>query len=208
MKKAENDRKARAGRERADAEKARLAAAAAAAKGATVVGKGGKDAITEKEKADAIKENLDLQSKMKTSTGTVGQRVTVASGRFAGNAWIDTSVYDDTAFNKVNRDNESDYFHFVINGLLKPLDFISSDGTIRKCISVARHYINIVRSSTSSDSVTFPVTDNEIVPDSDATSHMRKDRSIFKDDYVACNNVFGLMGDGLRSPCLDMVRLG
>ena len=58
LKKAENDRKARADCEKADAEKARLAAAAATAAAAAataavtagdiVVGKGGKDAVTEK----------------------------------------------------------------------------------------------------------------------------------------------------------------
>ena len=58
LKKAENDKKAREGREKADAEKARIAAAEADG-GATIVGKGGNDAATEKEKADAIKANLD-----------------------------------------------------------------------------------------------------------------------------------------------------
>ena len=77
MKKAEIDRKARAGREKADAEKACLAAAVFA--GDIVVEKGGKDAFTEKEKADAIKINLDSQLKPQTSTNT-GWRVTVAKG--------------------------------------------------------------------------------------------------------------------------------
>ena len=205
LKKAGNDRKAQAGCEKADAEKVRLAdatAAAGATEDDTVVGKGGKDTITEKEKADAIKANLDSQSKMKTSTNT-GRRVAVAKGQFAGNVWTDTSVDTYTAVNEVSKDNESDYFHLVINGLLKPLDCITSDGTIKKCISVARRCIDIVRSSLSPDSVTSPVTDNnEIVPDIGATSHMRKDRFIFEDDHVACNNVFVLMGDGTEIPVL------
>ena len=51
--------------------------------------------------------------------------------------------------------------------------------------------------------MTSPVTDgNEIVPDSGATSDMRKDRSVFEDDYVACNDVFVLMGDGTEIPVL------
>ena len=116
LKKAENDKKARAGREIADAEKARLAAAAAVTMGDTVVGKGGKDAITEKEKADAIKTNLDSQSTPTPKTGT-GRHVTVAKGRFPGNAWTKTSVDADTAVNEINKDNESDYFCLVSNGL-------------------------------------------------------------------------------------------
>ena len=86
MKKAKNDRKAHAGHEKADAGKVPLAAAATAAAtvGDTVVGKGGKDIIKEKEKVDAIKENLDLQSKLETSTNT-GRCVLVAKGQFAGN---------------------------------------------------------------------------------------------------------------------------
>ena len=76
------------------------------------------------------------------------------------------------------------------------------NGTVRKCISIDRHCINIVRSSSSvsSESVTSPVTEDEIVPDSGATSDMRKNRSVFEDDYVACNNVFVLIGDG-HIPC-------
>ena len=84
MKKAENDKKVCAGREKADAEKARLAAAVVTPDD-TVVGKGGKDAITEKERADAIKANLDSQLRPTPKTGT-GRRVTVAKGRFARNA--------------------------------------------------------------------------------------------------------------------------
>ena len=171
LKKAENDQKARVRREKADAEKSWLAAASVTA-GGTVVGKGGKDAVTKKDKDDAIKTNLDSQSKLQNNTGRC---VMVAIGRFAGNAWTNTSLDADTAVNEVNKDNESDYFYLVINGLLKPLDLMASDGTVWKCISVARYYINIVRSSVSPDSVTSPVTDgNEIVPDSGATSDMRK----------------------------------
>ena len=86
----------------------------------------------------------------------------------------DTSVDAETAVNDVNKDNESDYFCIVINGILKPLDHIASDGTIKKCISVTKHCINIVCYSTSPDNITSPVIDNdEIVLDSGATSHMR-----------------------------------
>ena len=120
LKKAENDKKAREGREKADAEKARIAATEAG--GATIVGKSGNDAATEKEKAATIKANLDSQ---KFKGGFV-KYVTLGTGRFAGtgNAWTETSVDADTAVNDVNKNNESDYFHIVINGLLKPSYYI------------------------------------------------------------------------------------
>mmetsp|Transcript_40131 Transcript_40131/g.40665 ORF Transcript_40131/g.40665 Transcript_40131/m.40665 type:complete len:125 (-) Transcript_40131:154-528(-) len=54
LKKAENDKKAKKGWEKAEAEKARIAAAEAG--DATIIGKGGNDAATKKEKAAAIKE--------------------------------------------------------------------------------------------------------------------------------------------------------
>ena len=198
LKKAENDRKVQENREKAEAEKACITATEA--RGATVVRKGGKDAGNEMEKTDAIKANLDSQSTPKASTGRC---VTVATGWFARNVWDDTSVDAGTAINDVNKDNESDYVCLVINGLLKLLDCIASDGTIRKYISVARHYINIVCSSISPETVTSLVTnDDEIIPDSGTTSHMRKDISVFEDDYVACSNVFVLIGNGAEIPVL------
>ena len=66
IKKAENDKNSREGEEKAEAKKACIAAAEAG--GATVVGKGGKDAGTEIEKANAIKVNLDSQTQSKPST--------------------------------------------------------------------------------------------------------------------------------------------
>lgn len=194
----ENDKKAREGRKKAEAKKDCIAAAEV--RGATIVRKGGKDARTKKEKADAIKANLDLQTQSKP--GTV-RRIIMTSGHFAGSTWVKTSVDADTTVNNVNKDNKSDYFHLVINGILKPLDCIASDGTIRKCVSFAKHYINIVRSSTSSD--TFPVTnDDEIVPDSGVTSHTRIYIyiSVFENNYVACTDVLVLIGDGTKIPVL------
>ena len=37
---------------------------------------------------------------------------------------------------------------------------------------------------------------DEIVPDSGATTHKRRNRSDFEDDYVTCTDVFVLMDDG------------
>ena len=75
--------------------------------------------LPKKKKTDSIKTDLDSQSKLQTNTG---RRVTVAKGRFSGNVWTNTSLDADTAVDKVNKDNESDYFHLVSNGILKPLD--------------------------------------------------------------------------------------
>ena len=200
MKKAENDKKALEGRKKDDTKKACITAAEAG--GATVVRKGGKDAGTEQEKAAAIKANLESQNQSKPGTA---RRVTMeGTGRFAGNAWIETTVDAETAVNDVNKDNEIDYFCIVINGILKPLDCIASDDTIRKCISFAKHCVNIVRSSITSDDNQTSVneSDDEIVPDSGATLHMRRNRSVFEDDYVTCNDVFVLMGDGTEIPVL------
>ena len=58
----------------------------------------------------------------------------MATGRFAGSAWADTSVDAETAVNNINKDNESDYYPIVINGILKPLDRITSDGTIKNAL--------------------------------------------------------------------------
>ena len=75
LKKAKNDKKAREGREKAEAKKAHVAAAEAG--DATNVGKGGKEAGIEKEKAAAIKANIDSKTQPKAGTG---RRVTVAAG--------------------------------------------------------------------------------------------------------------------------------
>ena len=46
------------------------------------------------------------------------------------------------------------------------------------------------------------LTNNEIVPDSGSTSHMRKNGPIFEDYYVTCNDVVVLMVDGTKIPVL------
>ena len=69
-------------------------------------------------------------------------------------------------------------------------DVRGKDGRVRKCISFAR----AIPSSCSDDGNT------DIIPDSGATSTMRKHRRDFEDDYQACTNVFVLMGDASRVP--------
>ena len=43
---------------------------------------------------------------------------------------------------------------------------------------------------------------DHIIPDSGATSHMRRNRMDFEADYVLCDNVFVLMGDHSEIPVL------
>ena len=49
---------------------------------------------------------------------------------------------------------------------------------------------------------TFRFDFDHIVPDSGATSHMRRNRMDFEDDYIACNDVFVLIGDNSEIPVL------
>ena len=80
--------------------------------------------------------------------------------------------------------------------MLSSLDRVSTDGTVCKCISIAGYScynlqvnVGIARPSNSKFDI------DHIVPDSSATSHMRRNWYNFENDYVTCNNVFVLMGD-------------
>ena len=67
--------------------------------------------------------------------------------------------------------------------MLSPLDRVSDDGTVRKCISVARygrHNVRINMGTTRTSTSNFDF--DHIVPDSEATSHMRRNRMDFEDD--------------------------
>ena len=88
----------------------------------------------------------------------------------------------------------------VVNSILRPLDRTNQDGSVRKYISVAKHIIGstkacivIVCSSITKDDINLI---NEIVSDSGATSHMRRNRSDFVDGFITYTDVFVLMGDG------------
>ena len=139
--------------ERQAKKKARQEAEAAG----TVVGAGGNDAGTDKEKDEAIQKNIEQQSK--TEGGSV-RRVAGGLSRFAqseedrfGFSEVSTSVDADTAVNSVNNSNSEGYFQFVVNSMLSPLDRVSADGFVCKCISVAcygRHNIRIKRRHHSS----------------------------------------------------------
>ena len=153
-----------------------------------------------------VQKNLDAQLK---TTGGTGRRFT---GGLSQSAQTDKNHYGfsevfsvDTALevNSVNTISSQGYFQTVVNSLLSPLDHMSSDGTICKCISVVRygrHNVGIVQPSTVKDD------SDHIVPNSGATSHMQQNISNFEDTYVTCNNVFVLMGDNLEIPVLSLVH--
>ena len=68
---------------------------------------------------------------------------------------MEASVDAATAVNEVNNDDASGYFCTVINNIICPLDYTDHDGSVQKCISVAKHVMGstgvactgIVRSS-------------------------------------------------------------
>ena len=106
----------------------------------TIVGDGCADAVTDKDKDESIKKNLVDQSK----TAGSGHRVTRGLRRFAQSEEdhfeffdVSTSVDTASAVNNVNTSSSSGYYQTVVNNLLSPLDCVTADGTICKCISVA-----------------------------------------------------------------------
>ena len=84
-----------------------------------------------------------------------------------------------------------------------PLDRVSANGSVCKCISIARYGRHNIRINVGTiRAATIKCDMNHIVPDSGATSHMRRNRGDFEDDYVKCTDVFVLMGDSLEIPVL------
>ena len=80
---------------------------------------------------------------------------------------------------------------------------MSDDGTVRKYISIARYGRHNVRINMGTAQTSTTIFDfDHTVPDSGVTSHMRRNRMDFEDDYVTCNDVFVLMGDNSEIPVL------
>ena len=104
---------------------------------------------------------------------------------------VSSSVDAETAVNTVDNSSSQGYFQSVINSMLSPLDRVSADGTVRKCISVAhygRHNIQINAGTARSSTTKCDI--DHVVPDSGATLHMRRNRGDLEDNYVRCNDVF------------------
>ena len=102
---------------------------------------------------------------------------------------VATSVDAASAVNSVNTSNSQGYFQTVVTSMLSPLDRVSTNGTNRKCISIAHYGCHNVKTNmgtarTSTSKFDF----DHIVPDSGATSHMLCNRMDFEGDYVNCNN--------------------
>ena len=107
----------------------------------TVVGAGGADAVTDKDKDETIKKNLEEQ--LKTEGGSI-RRAASGLSQFAqteedffGFSEVSSSVDAKTAVNTVNNSSSQGYFQSVINSMLSPFDRVAADGSVRKCISIA-----------------------------------------------------------------------
>ena len=172
----------------------------------TIVGVGDADAVTDKDKDESIKKNLVDQSK----TAGSGHHVTGGLSRFAqseedqfGFSDVSTSVDAALAVKNVNTSGSLGYYQNVVSDMLSPLDCVTADGTVRKCISVAqrgRHNVKVNMGVACKATNIFDF--DHIIPDSGATSHMRRNRMDFEGDYVLCDNVFVLMGDHSQIPVL------
>ena len=172
----------------------------------TVVGASGEDAVTDKDKDESIKKNPVDQSK----TAGSGHHVTGGLSRFAqskedqfGFSDVSTSVDAASAVKNVNTSGSLDYFQTVVSNMLSPLDRVTTDGTVRKCISVARcgcHNVKVNMGVARKATNIFNF--DHIIPDSGATSHIRQNCMDFEGDFVLCDNVFVLMGDHSEIPVL------
>ena len=151
----------------------------------TIVGAGGNDAGTDKEKDNTIQKNDEQQSK---TEGGSNRRVAGGLSRFAqseedhfGFSDVSTSVDADTAVNSVDNSNSEGYFQSVVNSMLSPLNRLSADGSICKCISIARYGLHNIRINIGTiQAATIKCDMNHIVLDSGATSHMRQNRGDFE----------------------------
>ena len=107
-------------------------------------------------KKDAIIQN-NLDEKLKTTGGT-GRRVMGKLSCFVqskedhfGFFEVSTGVDATLAVNSVNTSSSQGYFQTVVNSMLSPLDCVSTDGTVCKCISIVqygRHNVEIAQPST------------------------------------------------------------
>ena len=87
--------------------------------------------------------------------------------------------------------------------MLSPINCVSDDSTVFKCISLAQYGRHNARINMGTARISTTIFDfDHIVLDSGATSHIRRNRMDFKDDYVTCNDVFVLMGDNFKIPVL------
>ena len=176
-KKKVDDKKSAEGRVKAEAERARIATESTTAPTPPTDPK-----ITDAQTKTNTTINAGTGNRVKDVVGGLGR---FAGNIYSGDTWGEASIDAADAVNEVNTDGITPYFRTVITSLLSPLDKINPDGSIRKCISVARHTIGAVRSA-----IINQLSSDEIVPDSGATSHMRRHRADFEDDYVTCNDVF------------------
>ena len=99
-----------------------------------------------------------------------------------GTSFVDSS----TAYNDVN-DDVNDYLRSTLSKLLSIYDYRGKNRHFQKCISLAQY----IPTSCSDN-------DNNVIPDSGATSTMMKHCQNFEYNYKDCDGAFILMGDASR----------
>ena len=143
----------------------------------TTVGVDGNDTKSSSAASESIEKNLESQSSSKPAvSGRAAGLGCFQSNSYGGTSFVDAT----TACNDVNDDVNS-YFRSTLSESLSIYDVCEKDGRVRKCISFARH---IPTSCSNSDN------DDNVIPDSGATSTMLKFRQHFEADYQACEGVF------------------
>ena len=178
---AEDEKKAAVIDKKVQAKKKKDAAlqeqAEAEAAGMKTVGADGKDTKTSLAAGDSIQKKLDSQS---SSTPAGSGRAAGTMGCFQSNSYRGTSFVDaTTACNDIN-DDVNGYFCSTLSESLSIYDVCGKEGCIRESISFARH---IPTSCSNSDN------DDDVIPDSGATSTMLKFRPKFSiTQFIPENN--------------------
>ena len=79
--------------------------------------------------------------------------------------------------------------------MLSPLDCVTADGTVCKCISVVQRGCHNVKVNMGMAHKATNIFDfDHIIPDSGATLHMRRNCMDFEGDYVLCDIFFCIDG--------------
>ena len=87
--------------------------------------------------------------------------------------------------------------------MLSPINCVSDDSTVFKCISLAQYGRHNARINMGTARISTTIFDfDHIVSDSGTTFHMRHNRTDFEDDCVTYDDVFVLMGDNSEIPVL------
>ena len=164
----------------------------------TVVGKGDKDTKTEAEARVAIQNNLDHQSSVEAG----GASRVVATGRLSAFkpaaesvGWELVEQVDAASAANITSTTSKPYFISVLRSTLSLYDTIDKHDNLHCCLSFAHYSPSSPKTSKGTSS------NQQMVVDTGATSHMRRQFEDFEPDSdVRCTNTFVSMGDALHVP--------